>query len=194
MTPFANLTSTDFRKALTPETLRTGMIIQGALAAGASLFLATVVFVGLSPAQYEPHESTVSTLVPMSIAVIVFTIVAFTVGVVLYKSQFTDARLQNVWDNDLLGPDGNVLEATPAQKLVAHLRASLLIRSALLEAATFFGLATLMVAATDRLLFSVPWVWVNALPFVVLIGFIAQTFPTATRLERLFEDKFRRSA
>ncbi len=193
MNSFSQLTTTEFRAALTPTTIRTGMIIQTALASGAVLFFGAIMLVAFSTDHVFPTEESLQVLVPLTAISVVFLATAFVLGSMLYNSRFSESNLQNAVTMDVIGPDGQPHNATLAERAVNVIRTAMLIRTALLEGASFFGLAGMMIAATKGTLFAVPWVWVNVVPLVVLIIFVVLTFPTPERLEEIFETRIKRS-
>lgn len=193
MNPFSHLTTTEFRAALTPATIRTGMIIQTALASGAVLFFGAIMLVAFSPDHASPTEESLQVLIPLTAVSVVFLVTALVVGSMLYHSRFSESNLQNALSVNVIGPDGRPHDATLAERAVNVIRTAMLIRTALLEGASFFGLAGMMIAATNGSLFTIPWVWVNVVPLVVLIAFVVLTFPTPGRLEEIFETQIKRS-
>lgn len=193
MSSFANLTLTEFRMALTPSALRIGMLIQSALPAGALAFFGAVILIAFRTEPSMADEDQLSTVTMLTIASSVFFVTAFAAGHFLYASRFSETNLKNTYDSDLHDADGNPIEATPAEKALSLLRTALLIRTALLEGASFFGLATLIIASTGGFLFNLTWIWVNAIPLATLCGFVVVTFPTPARLERVFEVRIKRA-
>jgi hypothetical protein len=188
MQSLSNLTTTEFKAALTPERVRVGMIIQSALAAGSLLFFFSVLAVSSLNQRNNSIQIDYDLLTNMTIVCMLFFLVDFAIGYFLYHSQFRPNRLEAVYSSDLLDKNGNVIPASPAEKAISLIRTSMLIRTALFEGAAFFGLATLMVGAQQGALSTVSWVWVNALPLLVLLIWIVIMFPTSNRLEKIFED------
>jgi hypothetical protein len=169
------------------------MIIQGAILAGALLFFGVIFVVASQVTPSLPTDDQLQTLSVLTMVSIAFAALAFVGGWLLYNSRFSGDRLKEAYANDLLDRAGNRLEATPAEKAVSLMRTALLIRTAMLEAAAFFGLVCLIVPASGGSLYSIPWIWINAAPLFVLATFVVTTFPTAGRLEDLFETKIRQS-
>jgi hypothetical protein len=188
MQSLSNLTITEFRTALTPERVRVGMIIQATLAGGALLFFFAVLAIGSLRRPGDSREIDLDMLTTMTMVCIIFFLADAAIGYFLYHAQFKPDRLEKAYSSDLLDKDGNTIPASPADKAVSIIRTSMLIRTALLEGAAFFGLATLMVGAQQGAFSTVPWIWINALPLLVLLLWVMMTFPTSNRLERIFEE------
>jgi hypothetical protein len=187
MQSLSNLSITEFKIALTPERVRVGMIIQGALAAGALLFFFVILAVASLNHRNNSIEIDLNQLIYMTSACLLFFIVDFVIGYFLYHSQFKPERLEVAYSSDLKDQNGNIIPASPAEKAVSLIRTSMLIRTAMFEGAAFFGLATLLIGAQQGALNTVPWVWINVLPLFVLLIWVMITFPTANRLENIFE-------
>jgi len=109
----------------------------------------------------------------------------------VYRSRFSARQLETAYRNDLHDQQGNVLDATPAEKAIAFIRTSMLIRTAMFEGPAFFGLAVLMIAAQNGVLVSGSWLWINALPLAVLIALIVITFPTREKVITIFENNIK---
>ncbi len=189
MLSLSNLSITEFKTALTPERVRVGMIIQGVLAAGALLFFFTILAVSSLNQQSSSIEIDLDQLTYMTIACLLFFVVDFAVGHFLYHSKFKPERLEAAYSSDLKDQNGNIIPASPAEKAVSLIRTSMFIRTALFEGAAFFGLAILMISAQQGALNTVPWIWLNVLPLLVLLIWVLITFPTANRLVSIFEVK-----
>ena len=187
MQSLSNLSTMEFKTALTPERVRVGMIIQGALAAGALLFF----FAVLAVASLNQPKNTIAIdldqLTYMTCACLLFFVADFIIGRFLYFSQFKPERLEAAYSSEFKDQNGNIIPASPAEKAVSLIRTSMLIRTALFEGAAFFGLATLMIGAQQGALEILPWVWINVFPLLALLIWVLSTFPTANRLESIFE-------
>lgn len=191
MRSLSDISTTEFSKDLTSAQLRVGMLIQAALGLGALFFFLAVLFVAFfrqsTIINNEPLDL-LTTLTPVNIIILV---VLGSVGQLIYRSRFSAKQLESAYSNDLRDREGNPIVATPAEKAIYFIRASMLIRTALFEVSTFIGLVALMIAATNGLLLSVDWLWINILPLVIFISLIVFTFPTRDRMLRIFENNIK---
>lgn len=188
MRSLSDISTTEFSKDLTSAQLRVGMLIQAALGLGALFFFLAVLFVAFfrqsTIINNEPLDL-LTTLTPVNIIILV---VLGSVGQLIYRSRFSAKQLESAYSNDLRDREGNPIVATPAEKAIYFIRASMLIRTALFEVSTFIGLVALMIAATNGLLLSVDWLWINILPLVIFISLIVFTFPTRDRMAEFNEE------
>jgi len=191
MRSLSDISTTDFLKDLTSAQLRMGMFIQAGLGLGALFFFLAVLFVAFfrqtSTIDTEPLDI-LTTLTPINIVMLV---VLGSVGQFIYRFRFSAKQLESAYGNDLRDREGNIIVATPAEKAIYFIRASMLLRTALFEGSAFFGLAALMIAATSGFLLSFLWIWINVLPLVVFIALIVITFPTKNRVLRIFENSIK---
>lgn len=174
---FSPPTVQDFRTALTPAVLQQMMIIQGALPFGALLFAGVVAFLGSTAEPGILTEELRSTLTTMTAVAGMLTVVSITASRTVVDKIFASARTTPV----------------TAEQAIGLMRTAMIIRLALLEGSSFFGLVILVIAATNGVLFSVSWLAADLLPLLVLIATAVLTFPSADRLERIFEERFVRS-
>ena len=193
MNSLSNITSTEFRTALTPERVRIGMFIQAFLAGGALIFFLAVLLVGMINQPNALYAIDLELLTTMTFACALFFLLTFIIGHFVYNMQFKSERLESAYSSDLKDKNGNIISASPAEKAVSLIRTSMLIRTALLEGSAFFGLAVLLVGAQQGAIISYSWIWINALPLLVLIIWVIVTFPTSSRLEKIFETKIIKS-
>lgn len=189
MQSLSDLSTAEFRAALTPERVKIGMIIQAVLAGGASIFFIAVSAIGLFNQPKNPANIDYDMLSTMTIACMVFWLIVYITGIFLYNSFFKPERLQAAFSSDLFSKNGAPISATPAEKAVSLIGPAMLIRTALLEGAAFFGLASLTIGAQQGALKTVPWIWIDALPWGVLLVWVIISFPTSSRLEKIFETK-----
>jgi len=187
MPSLANISSAEFTNALTPERLRTGMLIQAVLGLGPLSFLAAVMLVAFTHPLNEAETESLSFLTTLTIANFVMLIALAGAGQVIFRTRFTPARLESAFIDDLRDQQGHPIAATAVEKAIAFIRTAMLIRTALFEASAFFGLTVLIIAATNGVLLTVPWLWVNGIPLAILLVMIAFTFPTNDRMQSIFE-------
>lgn len=173
----STLSLQDFRTALTPSVLQQMMILQAALPSGALLFAGVVAFLGSTTPAGELTVDLRSTLTTMTAVAGMMTVVAVTASRTIVDKIFASARTAPV----------------TAEQAIGLIRTAMIIRLALLEGSSFFGLVILVIAATNGVLFTVSWLAADLLPLLVLVTTAVFTFPTADRLERIFEERFLRA-
>jgi hypothetical protein len=191
MRSLSDISTTEFSKDLTPEQLRIGMIIQAALGLGALFFFFAILIVAFLRQSTIANTESLDLLTTLTLVNIVMLVALSSVGQIVYRSRFSAQQLESAYSNDLHDREGNLITATSAEKAISFIRTSMLIRTALFEGSTFFGLAVLMMAATNGLLLSVSWLWINVLPLVIFIALIVFTFPTRDRLFSIFENNIK---
>lgn len=189
MSSLSSLQQNDFQNALTPKSLQIDMIVQGSLALGPSVFLlvALAAFQGVPPVQ--PDADTASFYMNLLIALSVYTVSSASAGIFLYNLQFTRSRLESVVSADPSLRSGNALPLSASEKIILHIRNAMIIRTALFESAAFFGLVIILLAAQQGVLYTLEFVWMAVIPYVLLIGLTAMTFPTKERLMQIFREK-----
>jgi hypothetical protein len=191
MRSLSEISSIEFSNSLKSEQLRVGMIIQATLGLGTLFFFAVVLFCTFIEQSKIIDPEILDYLKTLTIVNIVFFVVLSSVGQFIYHSSFSAKRLETAYSNDLHDREGNPIAATPTEKAIIAIRTAMLIRTALYEGSAFLGLAVLMMAATNGFLFSVDWLWINALPFLVHLIIIVFTFPTRNRVINIFENNIK---
>ena len=173
----SHVSLTDFRQALVPEALRSIRVIYSALAGGIAIFTMILLYLyGSGSSAPQGDEELVGIL---SLLVAVAFPAAFFLGKVVTDRQYIAAR------------EGRTesMAGSAAARCVSLLRTTLLIRAALIEGATYFALAVITVSITDGIVYAQPVYLFNFVyPFLVL-AYFAATFPTAERLEVIFQEK-----
>jgi len=188
MRSLSEISTAEFTKDLTSDQLRVGMIIQAALGLGTLFFFSAVLIVAFLRQSTLANTDSVDLLTTLTLANIIMFVALSSVGQFVYRSRFSAKQLESAYSNDLHDREGTIITATPAIKAISFIRTSMLIRTALFEGSTFFGLAVLMIAATNGLLLSVSWLWINVAPLIIFIALIVFTFPTRDRLVSIFEN------
>ena len=171
----------EFRQALTPGTVRSLRIIQGAIGAGVLVF--ALVVLGM--------HARVSSDVPPPPQVVVFlvqilTVVHFVMAAAIYPlGHLVFTRMVS---RERIAKSG----ATDPAKVLSLMRAGIIMRLAMYEGVAFVGLVVCMVGVLEGVLRAHPVYWVNAFSTVVLLLFVMRTFPSEERLLTIFEERFRR--
>jgi len=189
MQSLSDLSTAEFRSALTPERVKIGMIIQAALAGGALLFFVAVSTIGLLNQPKNPAAIDYSMLGIMTIICLMLLLLTYITGSFVYNSFFKPERLQAAFSSEPINNEGRPISASPAEKAVSLIRTAILVRTASLEGAAIFGLASFTLAAQQGALKTVPWIWFDILPLIVLLLWVIISFPTPDRLEKIFETK-----
>jgi hypothetical protein len=185
-----HLSSTEFATHLTPGQLRTGMIIQVALVLGSLSFLMVVLLLTFTGRQQPANPGLLDMLTTFTIANLIAFVVFAGIGNLLYRSRLRPARLQSEFEGESPDRRGNLVGGALVDKVIGIIRSAMILRTALLEAAAFLGLMVLMFAATEGVLLSTQWLWLNLIPVAGLCIFVASTFPTAGRLQHIYETHF----
>jgi hypothetical protein len=153
-----------------------------ALLFGALSFAGIVVmlyFVGSQPSRQGGPGPPLQTL----------TIIHFVVALIIYPfALFLHDRLIRSRRVLFEGLKGNL---SPAEQYVERIRVADIIRYALFECVSFFGLIVCMLAVLSGVLREEPVYWVNGLSTVVFAALIAFTFPSRERLKRIFTESSR---
>ncbi len=191
MTPFSQLSSNEFRISLPPETVRSCQIIQLALMVAPLLFLFVNLITAATSGNVPLDEADAEFVQLMTGAAVGFLPVTLLAGRRLFNASFTEENLKESEAAVPMGQDGTLLKDSPSIRAAAVIRSAMLQQSAVTEASAMLGLVVLTIAATGGYLFSVPWIWLNALPIAVHTLMIIVTFPTADHLTAVFEKKIK---
>jgi hypothetical protein len=171
----------EFRQALTPGTVRSLRIIQGAIGAGVLVF--ALVVLGM--------HARVSADVPPPPQVLVFlmqilTLVHFVMAATMYPlARFIFTRMvsrERLAKSGGMGPAG----------ILSLMRMGIIMRLTMYEGVAFVGLVVCMVGVLEGVLRAYPVYWVNAFSTAVLLLFVMRTFPSEERLIAIFEERFRK--
>lgn len=156
-----------FEAALTEARLRQFQVIHAALAAGVLTFAAVVVGLYLTTPAAAPDGDAgflwTLTMIHLSIAI----------GLVLVRGMLSRGPLRPA---ALLhrssGPPGE------AESWLNAMLSSAIIQLALLEGAALFGIVICLLGVVDGILHTEPLLWVNLLSAVVMLAYVARTFPS----------------
>jgi len=155
--------------------LRPLQIIHLAVAGGVFLLLVIAVVIPGSPMHLEQGEGPMTAL---SMVHVLAFFAALGLGRFMFDAQTRREKL-----------DALVQGATPdvaRMQVFGLLRRVYIIRLALLEGASFFGLAVVLIGKMTGVMEVAPIYWLNALSAVFLVGFVIFTFPMREKLEDLF--------
>ena len=143
-----------------------------AQAVGATLFAGVVFLLALFAMRNgtvpSAHQSQVVHL--LSMALIVFSCVEYTLAGFLFRKVLKGQRPAN------------------ASALSARIRTAYVIRVALFQGMSFFGLAVCLLAGSFGVLHVSPLYVLTGLPYVILIMHIIRTYPSKGNLDSLFNE------
>jgi hypothetical protein len=179
------LSRTTFEATLTPAHIMTSQILQGALMMGAVMFLFGVLFMYSRGPLVAPGEAEFDTVRTLTFVHLAFLVVNVGVSIFLAQKLFSPEAMAEV----LTGMDDPL---AIAQRCAQQQRTAMIVRMALLEGSTFFGLAICMIGSTNGVLAAASEYWINLLSLFLLVGFGIATFPTKERLAEWFEERFLR--
>src|SRR5512140_2846422 len=178
-----SLTNAQFSDALTDESLRVTRIIQTSVMTGPLLFLMLIVAISTQQsseprqAQFGLEVMNILSLVHAGLFLLAILLAQFLSGVL-----FSPDRLSQV------------AESIPAEvlgeKCVAMQRTAIIGRLAILEGASFFGLAICLLGVMNHVMQTEPSYWLNAVSTGLFLAYGVATFPTKDNLMEWFEVKF----
>ncbi len=163
----------------------TSQILQGALMMGAVMFLLGVLFMYSRGPLVAPGETDFDTVRTLTVVHLAFLVVNVGVSVFLAQRLFSPETMKEMLS-------GMVDPQAMAQRCAMQQRTAMIVRMALLEGSTFFGLAICMIGSTNGVLARASVYWINLLSLFILVGFGIATFPTKDRLTAWFEERFLR--
>lgn len=193
MQSLSEVSLVEFREALTPTSVRTSQIIHVALGAGVLVFFSCVLFIYSHQPIVQPDESEVSFVNVLTLVHLVFAMAAIFAGKLLAHQQFSESNLQQAVSRDFTDKQGEITANTSAEKCVLVIRTASILRLATLEGAAFFGLTVTMVAVMNGVLPADPVYFCNLASVIIVLAYIATTFPTADRFESIFQSRIRKS-
>lgn len=183
MTSPTFLTSTQFSDALNGESLRVTRLIQAAIMTGPSFFLIIIVAFSAQQAGELPHRS--SGFEIMDILSMVHGVL-FVLAILL--AQFLSGVL---FSPDRLGQDAGSIPADMlAAKCMAMQRTAIIVRLAILEGASFFGLAVCFLGVMNHVMQAEPSYWLNAVSTGLFLAYGVTTFPTKESLVEWYNARF----
>ncbi len=199
MQSLSELPIDDFRRALTTNNLRVLQIIYAALGAGIVIFLAMIIFLAISyqtPAMMlaageslqTPFQAAPQAIAFMRMISILHGCVAsvlYLLAYVVFQAQFGSHRLRNYATVAMLDSRGRTVTA-PEEKALAVIRMALLVRLAFCEGAALVGLLTCLAGVSSGVLRAEPLYWLNVASAAIMLALVVFTFPTESRLERVF--------
>ena len=175
-----HLTREDIDRNLDPGRLRLAQILQFALTAGPVSFLGVVLLIRFTAGPAEAVADSPTRLLLM----------------VLGPLAVANYALAVFLDRLILAPD-KLQARLPAQDdpagwvgaMMNQHRTLLIIRMAVLEAASFYGLVIVLVGATDGSLAQQPSLWLGVLPTVIQLLFSVATFPSRSNLVQFLDQR-----
>ena len=154
---------------------KTMIIIHSAMVAGATFFLALALFMGFvsgppepAPAAEQPADMEIgfddSVITFMAIILAVFCAVAYTADTIMFK---------------------RTLNGTQPSEFLERLNVAYLIRGALLEGCSFFGILILLLMAMDNfvLIRTQPLYLLVVTPYLIQLVVFWKTLPTVEKLK-----------
>lgn len=188
----SNVSLIEFREALTSPAVRISQIISFAMAAGVVVYLGVLAIIGLGQDPSIPDPGARATTDMLTIVNFIFMVSAWSIAKLIGERPYAEANLQDAANREFRHRSGEILASSPAEKCLVIIRTADILRLALLEGSAFLGLTTLTIAIAGRQLNSVPLYWINIAPAVVLLLYVARTFPTRERLEEIFAAKIQK--
>ena len=179
---------TDIEQFLTPQRVLVVQIIQSALAVGALAFLAVVFYLyqsraGLIPTPADQERSLIESLSVMNVILGL----AF-YGATAFLDRVSLTKLGLVRPAGSQAPSGPL---DPVQKIYSSVLAGFLVRWALMEASSIFGLVVCLLAITSGVAYSDEIVLLNILPAIVFIFFTIMRFVNREELLSLMQAQAR---
>jgi hypothetical protein len=166
----------EFRRALTPRFVQSTRIIALALGGGVAVMLVLAVTLAYAPRSASAEQDPFAAARVLFVCSLVHAVIAattFGLAVVLPRLVWTRMHARRRTD-----AGGRALTAV---------RAVLVLRLVLCEAAATFGLIVCILGATLGVLRTHPLYWLNACSALILIVFIVLTFPDEERLVALYQ-------
>ena len=179
----------NFQQALTPARLREMRTVYIALGAGVLVFGFVIWNISTVATGRAPAEDTLRMMMILSIVHAVFALSVYAVSNFIYNLQFRPSRLERSAQEGVYDPRSRRVLEDPAVNSLMIIRVAAIIRLALLEGVAFFGLAICMMGVKNGVMEIQPAYWLNALSAVVMLAFVAATFPTRERVEEIFRRK-----
>lgn len=171
-----------FRAALKPEAIRGLQIFYTAIASGLFIFVMIIFFT------YNTNSATSSEVDPSAVELVqILSISHVLLALVMYV--VAPLREKAVLKKMLSTP---AQTSSPAQHCFNSIRNALIIRLAMYEGVALFGLVVCFLAVNNYVIFAEPVYWFNAASSLVVIAYIALTFPSQERLMSIFEEKVRK--
>ena len=171
----------EFEQSLTPEALRATQIVQIGILVGPIIFAAIVLAI------YSIHSSDVAAQTDLDLfelltgLTVCFGLFAFVIGNFLFRRTFSPEAIFEGLSSDT--------RSRIADRCVSIQRTAILVRLALLEGASFFGLVICLKGAVSGVLASAPKFWLNLAPLAAMVLFGLVTFPTKAKLTSWFESR-----
>ena len=190
MNSLSEVSLTEFKEALKPETIRVWEIIYLFLAISVLLFAAIV----LAVLPNQPNELTGSGILNvvgiMTWINFALLVVMIFVGKYISEKQYSKENLQNAVNKNFTDKGGRIFATTPAEKCLAIIRTSSILRLATLESSAFFGIVIILLLKTNGEGQNAPIYYINIVSVLPLLIYVISTFPTAERLLEIFQTKF----
>lgn len=170
MDSISQLTEFEFETVLSDKIVLPFQVIQAALMTGATMFaLGIIVTYFGAPSSEFPDRELVNAL---SIVHVFFSITAFGLSRTISDRFFSDRNLANTIR----------LSGSPYMDAVSLLRASMIVRMAILEGSAFFGLVVTLIAVVNGVAGQEPMYMLNMASYVVFMTVGVLTFPSKDKL------------
>lgn len=185
MQALVHIDPVEFQRALTSQVMLPLQVIHGAVAGSVIVFAAAVVFVASTTTPPADPQSVAS----LDLLMMIHGLVA--VGCYLSARMIFDRQLRKTYEPSSVQTGTGVSPEEGAAHALQLLRTAVIIRLALIEAPAVIGLVICLVAALQGVLTDYPRYWINAVPAIILIFFVAATFPTSDRLTSIMQKRIR---
>lgn len=176
---------TDLKSKLSNQAVLVFQLITGSILFGATMFLGFIVFMYNTAAPVSaPRPEAVEMMNLLSLihgAVFVGGMIA---SRFLFDMMFSSARIEsavNDWKLARL--------STAAEKYLAVMRSAVIVKMALLEMPTFFGLVVCFIGVTNGVMNAEYLYWANLISYAALVFLLLKDFPTKERLLEMFRQR-----
>ena len=189
MNPSSQISNLDFKKVLTPENIRVLRIIFLALAAGVFTFGLVILIIYFQQTHSDYNEVMTPTLNLLSVMNLIFALTSIVLGKFMYDRQFQTATIEIQKSSGVSNSKVVANNLSTAEKCLATIRTASIIRLAMLEGSALLGLVVTLLAVQSGAGNQAPMYFLNALTTLPLFITIVIIFPTADRLEQIFQEK-----
>lgn len=174
MSTLLQLSESEFERILTPDHLRPIQIVHVALMTAATMFAFVVVLLYFQSSSTENVDVEVVNILTGVHALFAFG--AFGISRILTERMFTERYLNNAIDT----------ATAPYEDSLSVIRVALIVRMAMLEGVSIFGLVVCVIAVTSGIAKHEPLYLFNMASYVLFIAIGINTFPTKDAVMDIF--------
>ncbi len=177
----------EFQNALTPQRIRVFMIISLALLTGCTLFLGIILFL-YSKTESAEMVSENSVLPLMSLVHGCMALVGYIPAYWIGRYFASPKGLMTLAKNSAGAVTGENM--TMESRCIGAMFTGFMIRAAILEGMALFGLIVCLLGVLDGQIHLQPVYWGNLFSYILFAAVTVWTFPTKSRLETIFKERF----